>query len=54
MPYQAPFLHSFSDAINVACGAYLVGTEEVSHRMWSSSEAERALHGENLKLCILL
>ena len=26
----------------MACGAYLVGTEEVSHRMWSSSEAEKS------------
>ena len=30
VPYQAPLLLSFSDASNVACGAYLVGTEEVS------------------------
>ena len=52
VPYQAPFLLSFSDASNVACGAYLVGTEEVSHRMWSSSilRQKRALHGENLTL----
>ena len=42
VPYQAPFLLSFSDASNVVCGAYLVGTEEVSHRMWSSSEAEKS------------
>ena len=42
VPYQAPLLLSFSDASNVACGAYLVGTEEVSHRMWSSSEAEKS------------
>ena len=42
VPYQVPFLFSFSDASNVACGAYLVGTEEVSHRTWSSSEAEKS------------
>ena len=33
VPYQAPFLLSFSDASKVACGASLVGIEEVSHRM---------------------
>ena len=49
MPYQAPFLLSFSDASNVACGAYLVGTEEVSHRMWSSSEAEKSSTWRELK-----
>ena len=49
MPYQAPFLHSFSDASNVACGAYLVGTEEVSHRIWSSSEAEKSSTWRALK-----
>ena len=49
MPYQAPFLLSFSDASNVACGAYLVGTEEVSHRMWSSSEAEKSSTSRELK-----
>ena len=42
MPFQAPFLLSVSDANNVACGAYLVGTEEVSHRMRSSFEAEKS------------
>ena len=49
VPYQAPFLLSFSDASNVACGAYLVGTEEVSHRMWSSSEAEKNSTWRELK-----
>ena len=49
VPYQAPFLLSFSDASNVACGAYLVGTEEVSHRMWSSSEAEKSSTWRELK-----
>ena len=49
VPYQAPFLLSFSDASNVACVAYLVGTEEVSHRMWSSSEAENSSTWRELK-----
>ena len=49
VPYQAPFLLSFSDASNVACGAYLVGTEEVSHRMWSSSEAEKSSTWREIK-----
>ena len=42
MPYQAPFLLSLSDASNVACGAYLDGTEEVSHHMWKSSKAKKS------------
>lgn len=42
VPYKAPLLLSFSDASNMAYGAYLVGTEEVSHRLWSSSEAEKS------------
>ena len=43
VPYQAPFsLSSVSDASNVACYAYLGGTEEVSHRMWKSSEADKS------------
>ena len=49
VPYQAPFLLTFSDASNVACGAYLVGTEKVSHRMWSSSEAEKSSTWRELK-----
>ena len=49
VPYQAPFLLSFSDASNVACGAYLVGTEKVSHGMWSSSEAEKSSTWRELK-----
>ena len=49
VPYQAPFLLSFSDASNKACGVYLVGTEEVSHRMWSSSEAEKSSTWRELK-----
>ena len=49
MPYQAPFLLSFSDASNVACGAYLVGTDEVSHRMRSPCEAEKSSTWRELK-----
>ena len=33
----------------MACGAYLVGTEEVSHRMWSSSVAEKSSTWRELK-----
>ena len=43
VPHQPPFsLSSVSDASNVACCAYLGGTEEVSHRMWKSSEVEES------------
>ena len=50
MPYQAPFsLSSVSDASNVVCCAYLGGTEEVSHRMWKSSEAEKSSTWRELK-----
>ena len=49
VPYQVPFILSFSDASNVACGAYLVGTEKVSHCMWSSSEAEKSSTWRELK-----
>lgn len=44
-----PFLLSFSDASNLACGAYLVGTEEVPHRMWSSSETLKSSTWRELK-----
>ena len=33
----------------MACGAYLVGTEEVSQRMWSYSEAEKSSTWRELK-----
>ena len=49
LPYQAPFLLSFSDASNVACGAYLVGTNEVSHRMWSPCEVAKGSTWKELK-----
>ena len=47
--YQAPFLLSFSDASNVACGAYLVGTNEVSHCMWSPCEVAKGSTWRELK-----
>lgn len=43
------YMQRYFDASNVACGAYLVGTEEVSHRMWSSSEAEKSSTWRELK-----
>mgnify|MGYP000359175079 CR=1 FL=1 len=55
VPFQASFSLRFSYSTNVTCGAYLVGAEEVSHRMGSPCEAKkRAVPGESLKLCILL
>ena len=42
-------LSSVSDASNVVCRAYLGGTEEVSHRMWKSSEAEKSSTWRELK-----
>ena len=38
-----------SDASNVACGAFLVGTNEVSHRMWSPCEAAKSSAWRELK-----
>jgi len=49
LPYQAPLLVSYSDASNVACGAFLVGTNEVSHRMWSPCEAAKSSAWKELK-----
>lgn len=55
VPLQAPFSFSFSFGINVVCGSYLVGAEEVSYCMGSPCEAKKiAVHRESLKLCILL
>ena len=54
VPYQAPFLLSFSDASNVACGAYLVALRKFPTACGALLRQKRALHGENLKLCILL
>ena len=34
----------------MACGAYLVGTEEVSHRRWSSSVADKSSTWKELEV----
>ncbi len=44
-----PFLFSYSDASNVACGAFVVGTNEVSHRMWTACEAAKSSTWRELK-----
>jgi len=49
LPYHAPLLVSYSDARSVACGAFLVGTNEVSHRMWSPCEAAKSSAWRELK-----
>ncbi|KAL9982315.1 hypothetical protein ACROYT_G004343 [Oculina patagonica] len=48
---EAPFLLSFSDASNVACGAYLVDTNKVSHRMWSPCKAAKSSTWKELNAC---
>ena len=49
MPYNAPLLFSYSDASNVACGAFVVGTNEVSHRMWTACEEAKSSTWRELK-----
>ena len=49
LPYNAPLLFSYSDASNVACGAFVVGTNEVSHRMWTACEAAKSSTWRELK-----
>ena len=49
LPYKVPRLISYSDASNVACGAFLVGTEEVSHRMWNAREVAKSSRWRELK-----
>ena len=44
-----PLLFSYSDASNVACGAFVVGTNEVSHRMWTACEAAKSSTWRELK-----
>ena len=39
LPYYAPLLFNYSDASDVARGAFVVGTNEVSHRMWTAGKA---------------
>ena len=48
--YCAPLLFNFSDSNNVACGAFVVVTNEVSHRMWTAGEAAKSSPEENLRL----
>ena len=50
MPYNAPLLFSYSDASNIACGAFVVGTNEVSHRMWTACEAAKSSTWRELKV----
>ena len=47
--YNAPLLFSYSDASYVACGAFVVGTNEVSHRMWTACEAVKSSTWRELK-----
>ncbi|XP_068721832.1 uncharacterized protein [Montipora capricornis] len=49
LPYDAPLLFSYSDASSVACGAFVVGTNEVSHRMWTACEAVKSSTWRELK-----
>ena len=49
LPYNAPLLFSYSDASSVACGAFVVGTNEVSHRMWTACEAVKSSTWRELK-----
>ena len=42
LPYKAPLLTTYSDPSSVACGTYVVGTNEVSHRMWSVREVDKS------------
>ncbi|CAH3032505.1 unnamed protein product, partial [Porites lobata] len=49
LPYNAPLLFSYSDASNVACGAFVVGSNEVSHRMWTACEAAKSPTWRELK-----
>ena len=44
-----PFLFSYSDASYAACGAFVVGTNEVSHRMWTACEAVKSSTWRELK-----
>ena len=49
LPYYAPLLFNYSDASNVACGAFVVGTNEVSHPMWTACEAAKSSTWRELK-----
>ena len=39
LPYYPPLLFNYTDASN---GAFVVGTNEVSHRMWTAGEAAKS------------
>jgi len=47
--YSIPMILSYSDASNVACGAFIDGTNAVCHRMWSESEARKSSTWRELK-----
>jgi len=47
--YQIPRLRSYSDTSKIGCGAYLVGTDAVSYRMWEESEASKSSTWRELK-----
>ena len=47
--YCALLLFNFSDSNNVACGAFVVDTNEVSHRMWTAGEAAKRSTWRELK-----
>ena len=50
LPYYAPLLFNYSDASkNVAPGAFIVDTNEVSHRMWTACEAAKSSTWRKLK-----
>ena len=49
LPYKAPLLITYWDASSVACGTYVVGTNEVSHRMWSVREVAKSFTWRELK-----
>ena len=49
MPYKAPLLISYSDASKVGYGAFVVGTNEVTHCMWSTQEIAESSIWRKLK-----
>ena len=53
LPYYAPLLFNYSDASNVACGTFVVGTNEVSHCMWTAGEAAKSSTWRELKAICL-
>ena len=49
MPYKALLLISYSDASKVGYGAFVVGTNEVTHCMWSTQEIAESSIWRKLK-----